>query len=305
MKQTLLQRLQPKNPEYQRYEAWVMRLGLAILLYYNLPVQEKYAGQPEPNGLALLGIDFTWAGDPGIMRTLKWILIPALVCYVFGAVRWLVLPYMLILSLAVGTLKNSQGSISHVYQAMTMVLLVQAVWHLYYQVRIWIRKPHHFHSGWTSRATEVFVSQSAIAAIYLTTAITKIIRSDGAWLWQIRKIGVDLEKTWSQDYYHQLEQSSPGWAVAIKDLVTQHPWVAIVIFGPGLIAELIAPVALYGRKRALVIGLLLIVLHLGAIHIMKLTFEQNIALLVIYFVNIPYWIVSSSAAATKRARASG
>ncbi|MEM0895921.1 MAG: hypothetical protein AAGJ79_03470 [Verrucomicrobiota bacterium] len=285
-----LKRLQPRNPGYARYEAWCMRLGLAILLYFNLPVQAKYSEQPIPNGLALWGMDFTWAGDAEIMKWMMWILIPVLVCYVFGILRWLALPYMLTLSLAVGTLKNSQGSISHVYQALTMVLLAQAAWHLYHQIRIWIGKPHPFAPTWNARAMEIFVTQSAIAAIYLTTAITKLVRSDGAWLWQIRKIGVDLEKTWNQDYYHKLEQDSPNWALGLKNLVTDHPWVAIILFGPGLIAELIAPIALYGRLRAFIIGVLLIILHFGAIHIMKLTFEQNMALLLIYFINVPYWI---------------
>ena len=306
MKLTLLKRLQPKNPGYQRYEGWCMRFGVALLLYFNLPVEEKFADPKSPNGLANW-FDFTWAADPEIMGILKWILIPVLAFYVFGRLRWLALPYMFTLSLAVGTLKNSQraGEIAHVYQALTMVLLVQMIWHFYYQVRIWIRKPQHFHPGWTARAMEIFVTQSALVGIYLTTAVTKMIESGGMWLWQVRKIGVELERTWQQKYYHYLEEQGPQWALAMKDFITENPWAAILIFGPGLIAEIIVPIALYGRRRALVIGILLIILHIGAIYIMRLTFWQNIALLVIFFVNVPYWIVSASSAATRRARASG
>ena len=76
-KQTFLQRLHPKNPGYQRYEGWCMRLGLALLLYFNLPVQTKFTEQPKPNGLAAWGIDFTWAGNPEVMKVLMWILLPA------------------------------------------------------------------------------------------------------------------------------------------------------------------------------------------------------------------------------------
>ncbi len=304
VKKDLLERLHPSNPGYQRYEAWFMRLGLAILLYFNLPVDINNTGQPTPNGLAHW-IDFTWAADPEVMKILKRILIPVLALYVFGVLRWLMLPYMFTLSLAVGTLKNSQGGeIAHVYQALTMVLLVQMIWYLYYEIRFWIGKPHHFQSGWTRRSMEVFATQSALAGIYFTTAVTKLIESKGAWLWQIRKIGVELERTWQQKYYHKLEEQGPAWALWFKDFITANPWAAIVIFGPGLIAELIVPAALYGRRRALIIGILLIILHVGAIYIMRLNFWQNIALLAIFYVNIPYWIISSSQAATRRVRAS-
>ena len=283
-------KLQPPVIGYGAYEVMLMRLFFGILLYYNLPVLEKFPTQPEPNGLALFNIDFTWASNPEVMGILKWILVPVLAIYVWGKVPWLTLPYMFWLSLGVGTLKNSQGSISHVTQIITLVLMVQCGWAVYLAVRRALGMPHHFRTGWTGRSMEVFLSQSAMASIYLTTAINKLIRSDGQWLWDIRRIGVDLEKTWQQDYYNRLGHDAPQWATAIKNLVTEHPIWAVILFGPGLLAELFAPLALYGRKWALTFGVLLIILHLGAIHVMRLTFEQNIWCLVIFFVNVPFWI---------------
>jgi hypothetical protein len=280
----------PPATGYQRYEVVWMRLLFSFVVWFSLPVFDKFPDQPEPNGLASLGIDFTWAGDPALMGTLKMILIPALALYVWGRLSWLTLPYLFVLSLGVGTLKNSQGAISHVYQIVTFVLMAQCGWALYLGVRRLIGKPHHYHGGWTSLGMEVFVSQSAVAAIYLTTAITKLIRSEGAWIWDLRKVGVDLEKTWSQDYYNNLSHDAPRWAEAIRNLVTEHPMLAVVLFGPGLLAEFFAFLGLYGRRWSLALGLLLIILHLGAIYVMRLTFEQNIACLLIFFVNLPYWI---------------
>jgi hypothetical protein len=112
-------------------------------------------------------------------------------------------------------------------------------------------------------------------------------------MWQIQNVGVDLQKTWGQDYYNTLSQDAPAWAVWIKDTVTAHPWVAIVIFGPGLIAEFAAVLALYGRTKAFLIGLALVVLHIGAITVMKLEFEQNIYCLLIFFVNVPFLLVAA------------
>jgi len=274
---------------YQRYEVVGMRLLFALLVWSSLPAQVGFSGQPVPNGLAELGIDFTWAGDPAVMGVLRLILVPVLALYVWGRLSWLTLPYMVILSLGVGTLKNSQGAISHVYQIVTLVLMVQCGWALYLGIRRAIGRPHHYRDGWTSAGMEVFVSQSAVAAIYLTTAVTKLVRSEGAWIWDLRRIGVDLEKTWSQDYYNKLTNEAPRWAESIRTLVTEHPLLAVVLFGPGIFAEFFAFLGLYGRRWALALGLLLVILHLGALYVMRLSFEQNIACLLIFFVNLPYW----------------
>jgi hypothetical protein len=288
-------RLRPPAVAYGRIEVALMRLFFAGLLWFNLPVYAKFLDQddpqPKPNGLAEYGFDFSWAGDPATMSVLKWVLIPVLIGYVIGKFRWLALPYMLVMSLAVGTFKNSQGSISHVFQIITMVLLVQCVLHLYLAARRGLRSPQRFREGWDVERAEVFVSQSALAAIYLTTALTKVHRSDGAWLFQLQNIGVDLEKTWSQQYYNELSLDAPGWAIAIKDFVTANPWAAVLLFGPGLFAELLAFLGLYGRRLALVMGVLLVILHIGAICVMQLEFWQNIACLLIFFVNAPYWLL--------------
>lgn len=287
-------RMRPSVIEYGRVEAAAMRLLFGLLVWVNLPVTEKFLAQenpqPKPNGLAEWGLDFSWAGDPAIMGWLKLLLIPILLIYVIGVLRWVALPYMLTLSIGVATLKNSQGSISHVFQVITMVLLVQCGWHLYLAIRRAIRCPQQFSGGWNIDRGEIFASQSTLAAVYLTTALTKLERSDGGWIFQLRNIGVDLDKTWSQAYYNELTVDAPGWAAAIKDFVTDHPWAAVVLFAPGLFAEFFAFLGLYGRRLALVLGLLLVGLHLGAIYIMRLEFWQNIACLLIFFVNVPYWL---------------
>ena len=288
-------RIRPPPIDFGRLEVAAMRLLFAILFWSNLPVIEKFLAQDnpqeKPNGLAEWGLNFAWAADPAVMGPLKIVLVPVLAIYVIGVFRWVALPYMLTLSIAVGTLKNSQGSISHVYQVISMIVLAQCGLHAYLAIRRAIGKPHGFVGSWNTDRAEVFVSQSALAAIYLTTAITKLHRSEGGWIWQLRNIGVDLDKTWSQAYYNELSVDAPGWAIAIKDFVTANPWAAIVLFGPGLFAEFFAFLGIYGRRLALVTGVLLAVLHIGAIYVMQLEFWQNIACLLIFFVNLPYWLV--------------
>ncbi|MGI9241023.1 MAG: hypothetical protein ACR2RV_09485, partial [Verrucomicrobiales bacterium] len=95
---------------------------------------------------------------------------------------------------------------------------------------------------------------------------------------------------------------APAWALWIKDTVTTHPWVAVVMFGPGLLAEFAAVLGIYGRGKAFLVGLALVILHIGAITVMKLEFEQNIYCLLIFFVNIPFLVLSGLRLALARSR---
>ena len=163
-----LAKLQPPVVLYGRCEAMLMRLCFSLLLYFNLPAFTKFPEQGKPVGLAAepFGFDFTFVNDPATMAVLKTWLLPLLAIYVLGYVRWLPLICMLVLSLAVGTLKNSQGGeISHRFQIITMILMVQCAWHLLCAGR-WLKgratgKVYKFHHGWNVDRMEVFVSQSS------------------------------------------------------------------------------------------------------------------------------------------------
>ncbi|MGI9244987.1 MAG: hypothetical protein ACR2RV_29560, partial [Verrucomicrobiales bacterium] len=129
----LIARLQPPVVLYGHWESTLMRLCFSVLLWFNLPAFDKFPEQPTPVGLAAppFGIDFTFVNDPVTMGVLKAWLLPLMALYVIGYVRWLPLLYMLALSVAVGTLKNSQhGEISHRFQIISMILMVQCGWHL-------------------------------------------------------------------------------------------------------------------------------------------------------------------------------
>lgn len=68
------------------------------------------------------------------------------------------------------------------------------------------------------------------------------------------------------------------------------PWIASFVLGLGLLLELFAWVALFSRGSAAVTGILLITFHLTVSKVMSLTFDRNIMVLLIYFVQVPFWI---------------
>ncbi len=77
----------------------------------------------------------------------------------------------------------------------------------------------------------------------------------------------------------------------MKDLVGEHPPMAIVISGRDCSRSCLffSPCKVALGRCFLEVAL--IILQLGAIFIMKLTFWPNILLVFIRFCNAPYWIV--------------
>jgi len=70
-----------------------------------------------------------------------------------------------------------------------------------------------------------------------------------------------------------------------------HPLATCLIFGPGLLIELFLFLGLLGRGWSLVLGAIAVVFHLMVGLIMLLFFTAHIWLILLYFVNLPYWLV--------------
>jgi len=276
------------NPiRHQPYEVFLMRLSLGILfLWYGLPKIQSIVGQPAPVGLGKF-VDFTFLCNPRTALALKVGVVLALILYTFGRFLPLVLPYMLFVALAFGTLYNSQGAIGHSYQPLSLVLLVQCA------LALWAVAARHAHPGALpeDKATyfnrEIHCTKQAIVAVYVTSAITKLIESKGAWLFDLPSIAVDLQKTQEQYFYDHLTPLPHS----LTDVVIQHPNLAYLIFAPGLFLETFAFLALFGRKWALVMGLALVTMHYLIAAVMGLSFKVLAGLVVIYLINIPYWFV--------------
>jgi hypothetical protein len=64
------------------------------------------------------------------------------------------------------------------------------------------------------------------------------------------------------------------------------------LLGAGLLLELGAPLMLYSRFFGLVFGCAFVVLHRTLGKVMGLDFIYHQTLVMIYFVNVPYWIVT-------------
>lgn len=274
--------------ETTSWEWFIMRLLFAGVVMHTFSDWHPYdfADQPAPNGIAHL-FDLTFLHKPGMYQTVLWITGIFSVIYVVGTescLRWS-LPILTLFNVVVRTYANSQGSIHHGFQLVSLILLTQTLvvwwWHL------WGRKINKLVK---LRDYLTYYSLGVVAFSYSISALTKTLSSRGMWIFNAEYIAGDIVKSQRLNYYKQLDpalQADPALAVWFL----QHPFAAQLVFGSGYILEALAFVALRDRVWAFLVGCALILFHQGVYWLMGLTFHYHEALLVIFLLNIPWWIM--------------
>jgi hypothetical protein len=271
--------------EYAMYERVVMRILFAWLVLRATPVQLSFEGIPSPNGIAgLLNLRFLL--DPQVYAACRVLLVAALVLYVLRLMVWLALPVALFVNVTANAVANSQGAIQHAHQIVSLVLLAQTAAYFYGR---WLRRG--VEVGTLLEDRQIWWSQQTIVAIYLVAGITKLIITKGLWIFQARMISVSMAKAAYQSFYNRLDPAELEQNLAMANFAARHGWIVALIAGCGLALELGSPVMLLNRRMAALLGCALLAFHLGLDRTMRLSFVFNQWLLIIYMINIPYWIV--------------
>lgn len=278
------------------WELVIMRGLFAWLMWRLLPESVAYTAQPVPNGLGHW-VNFAFLSDADLWVALRWIFGVALVGYAVGAVPVVTLGAPALILMAFGALENSQGAIGHHLQLTCMVALAQWGVYLAGAGEGWRRV------FWPARAdhqTAVHWAKIVIAASYVTSACVKLIASGGLWVVQLPDISLQLIKTHANVYYDTLRPAD-GWvANQLPQFISAHPNLTRLFFTPGLVLELLAFIALAGRGRALLLGGGLLAMHLLVRTVMNLSFSAHEWLLVIFLLNIPWWLACSATALRTR-----
>ena len=289
--------LRPRMIAHAGWELFFMRATLAFFLWKSVAeVNLNLVGQPKPNGFTEWGLDFTFWSHEGLRIPLLMGLAVAAVIYALG---WCVLPvlaYLLLVMMTAGGLANSQGSIGHSTQLLTMCLLAEFATLLYLRIRP--RAPLGRASGWLwpvpllHAQWGVHAMKTVIAAGYLSTGLCKVFATKGLWIWQTPYLVVQLRKSNLMGMYDTLQAGNSFITETVPQLIIAHPMLARVVFGSALLLELGAFLALLGRKWSLGMGLALIGMHLSISVVMNLNFEYHIVLIAALLVNAPYWLLN-------------
>ncbi len=278
---------QPLPFELSSIEMFIMRLGFAVLAYVNIKWETApYTEQKFPNGLARI-MDLTWLGDHPPSAALQYGVMTCLILYVVGIFPALGLLPTALFATLIGTLINSQGAINHSWQMITMMGLAQLI------VYAWPRRNMGgldfsvvFRPDLERHRQVVYATLSVIAASYVVCGVVKMVNSDGLWLVRAPLLAVQLLKTHYSHFYDTLEMP-PGWLQTITTFLFENPNLARIVFGAGLLIELLGFVILINRRWAFVGGIAIIALHLSISRLMNLNFEAHMLAALIYCVNLP------------------
>ncbi len=287
--------LRLKPFECSHVELFFIRAIVAWMVWDIYQDAGDWSGQAEPVGLARF-VDLTFFSSGSFHNATAPILLFACAAYVFGIGFPVVLPVMTLLVIGTETLENSQGSTNHNTQILALCLVVQTIWHF---VSMGLR-------GWSwgvfgddgKRREEmsVWFSMQVIAACYVVSGISKLL-GKGNWVLDSVNYPLQLIKTERMGYYNELQShvvENPGWiqgmGLWMRELLIANPWINPFVLSIGLLLELFAFLAFFGRLPALVLGVLLIAFHFTVHLIMNLTFQYNILLLTAFFVFPVYWI---------------
>lgn len=286
-----LDRIGPRP--FGRWEVGIMRCLFAFVVFRKtMPsAGARFSEQPKPNGIAHF-FDLTFLADPGIYATLEWIALGCCVLYALGVVLWIALPYLAMFSIATWTLANSQGAIGHAYQMVSLILLVQAVVAVVAGIRVWRKKRRVLWFPDEKTNTYLaYYAQIAIVSCYMTSGLTKIKNSDGTWLWDSPYFATGIVKAEHQTHFSRLDEPLDEASLKRADWLVEHPMAARALFAPGLLLELGAFLALFGRRWALALGIALIGMHAMIELIMSLHFAFFQYCVAIWLVNPGYWLV--------------
>jgi len=273
--------------QWNPFELLVMRAGFAWLAFTNVKwATAPYTEQKFPNGLARF-FDLTWLGHHPPSQMTQYVIMAFLGLYVLGLVPALGLLPLAFFATLIGTLINSQGAINHSWQMVTMMLLAQLI------VYAWPRKADgswQFSPVWKPDLTRHRQAANAamvvIAASYVVCGVVKIVNSGGLWLHKAPYLAVQLFKTHYNHFYDTLNMP-PEWLQDITEFLVENPNIARIVFGSGLLIELLGFVILISRRWSFIGGLAIIALHLSISRLMNLNFEAHMFAVLIYCVNLP------------------
>jgi hypothetical protein len=249
-------------PHYETFERLVMRALFALVVWLHIPRSLAHIEITAPHGVGRL-VDLRFLLDPQVFAIAQYAMWIALLLYV-ARVGWsIVLPYLTVLSVLVGTLSNSRGGIGHNLQIVSLVLCAQTAAHFWSVFRQ--RAAAGASDARTAEDRVIWWSQQAIVATYFVSGLTKLIRSSGMWMFESPLIAAQIVKSNEQFYYNRLEAPPDQFGATIAEWMAQHPFVVGAVLSSGLLLELTAPLALVGRRAALGYGVALLLFHVTVI----------------------------------------
>lgn len=272
------------------WETLSMRCIIAWATWHTLRQPSPFVQQPQPHGLAVWGVDFTWLGRAELSLYLLPLWAACLLLYVANVFPVLTLFPVLVASIGLGVLGNSQGGIGHTTQVLTVVLLAQ--WMAYVWAAVQPRTRLPMPRSFTRQQLAADWGRQALAASYVVSAITKLIESGGDWISDTPYFGLQVVKSEGMGFYDHLVPRIAESSAWLGQWMVDHPMLTAMILAAALPLELLVFLGLNNRRIALFFGVTLYAFHSTVTEVMQLGFLYHKLLLLALFVNPVFWLVA-------------
>lgn len=279
--------------EIVRYASWETFFMRVLILWpcWSLIERQVVNVQPTPNGIAKF-VDLTFLANPAVQNGVIIAFFIAGFFYVIDRFAMPALGIIVAIMVAKGTLINSQGAINHSLQLLTLVLLAQFIVQFIAAIKKWTPSEKQIQA--------VHWSKIVIVASYVSSAFVKLFASNVFWIARVPFLALQIIKSNLQAYYTDLEPMATGWVAEFPYWVASHPNLARIFFSAGLMLELFAFLALINRRWALAMGVIILLFHESISFLMNIDFKNHVWLVAIFFINIPWLLVSASRRAAGR-----
>ena len=301
-------RLEPISHAW--WEHLIFRLAIAYLLIDNVlgmrlnydwvyPFFQiakdgpKYFSLPAPSGIGLIWPGIVNLSDPAVFGTVRICFYAAALLYICGLFAPLALIYMLLVECCMGSLLASQGAIGHSRQTMALGLLGIT---MASYVCLFLGKRGGWRNlwRWSGGAQDLAMNwgRQMIVSAYAVSAVTKEIKSEGFWFTKSEGFTLAVAKAQEEATIKGVVQISRSAQEFLVWMASHHGVSVLMLLGAWLL-EFSAPLMLLNRRMALFMGILLWIFHGINGWFMGLGFPLNRALLLVWFINIPWWIYAA------------
>lgn len=266
-------------------ELFLLRTAFAAVAWYGTwKYHFFYTEQPIPVGFAQY-VDLTFLSDPAVFRVLNGIFIAALALFAAGRALPLALGYMLLFTVGIFTLKNSQGALSHGTHVVPLAILGMLIGHLDHALRRRTGAP----SKRSAQELGIYHASQLVVAMYVLAGVTKLIEDGLGWIVDLPEMATSIVKARDSAFYSTLKPDGAlDESLEIGNYILQHGAQARVFLGAGLFVELLAFLALWNRRAAFAVGFALVVLHLNIRALMHIDFRLNMLVVGVLFLGVPY-----------------
>ena len=138
----------------------------------------------------------------------------------------------------------------------------------------------------------------AIAAYYFVAGVAKITeRGFFRWISELKNFDIYIDRNGHQQYLAGGSLEDYERSQVLAEWVNRHPVLITLLVAPGLIVELVAPLALLNRTMAFLMGVGMIGLHILVGYLMQLSFPMNELIILIFVINVPFflsWLITKA-----------